>query len=107
RWRQARSASKGCVDPTNPACTNSAEPFVMGYHTGSDLPNYWAYAQNFVLQDHMFEPNASWSLPPHLFMVSGVVCILHAAGQSEQLRQRAAHARATARLQQRTEARLT
>jgi len=23
-----------------------------------------------VLQDHMFEPNASWSLPAHLFMVS-------------------------------------
>ena len=28
---------------------------------------------NFVLQDHMFEPDASWSLPAHLFMVSGVV----------------------------------
>ena len=25
---------------------------------------------NFVLQDHLFEPNASWSLPAHLFMVS-------------------------------------
>ncbi|MGI8968879.1 MAG: alkaline phosphatase family protein, partial [Chloroflexota bacterium] len=25
----------------------------------------------FVLQDHMYEPNASWSLPAHLFMVSG------------------------------------
>ena len=42
----------------------------MGYHTQSDIPNYWAYAQNFVLQDHMFEPNASWSLPEHLFLVS-------------------------------------
>ena len=42
----------------------------MGYHTGSDIPNYWAYANNFVLQDHMFEPNASWSLPAHLFTVS-------------------------------------
>src|SRR5207245_2485897 len=40
------------------------------YHTPSDIPNYWAYANNFVLQDHMFEPNASWSLPAHLFMVS-------------------------------------
>ena len=43
---------------------------VMGYHTGSDIPNYWAYAKHFVLQDHMFEPNASWSLPAHLFEVS-------------------------------------
>jgi phospholipase C len=43
---------------------------VMGYHDAREIPNYWAYAQNFVLQDHMFEPNASWSLPAHLFMVS-------------------------------------
>jgi phospholipase C len=67
---QAESARRGCSDPTNPACVNSATPDVMGYHTQSDIPNYWTYAQNFVLQDHMFEPNASWSLPAHLFMVS-------------------------------------
>ena len=42
----------------------------MGYHDQREIPNYWAYATNFVLQDHMFEPNASWSLPEHLFMVS-------------------------------------
>ncbi|MGH2517140.1 MAG: alkaline phosphatase family protein, partial [Ktedonobacterales bacterium] len=35
-----------------------------------EIPNYWTYAQDFVLQDHMFEPNASWSLPAHLFTVS-------------------------------------
>jgi phospholipase C len=43
---------------------------MMGYHTGSDIPNYWTYAHDFVLQDRMFEPNASWSLPAHLFQVS-------------------------------------
>jgi phospholipase C len=43
---------------------------VMGYHDAREIPNYWAYAKSFVLQDHMFEPNASWSLPEHLFMVS-------------------------------------
>jgi phospholipase C len=43
----------------------------MGYHNGKDLPNYWAYARNFVLQDHMFSPVNSWSLPSHLYMVSG------------------------------------
>ena len=43
---------------------------VMGYHTESDIPNYWTYARDYVLQDHMFEPNASWSLPAHLFQVS-------------------------------------
>ena len=42
----------------------------MGWKDAREIPNYWTYAQNFVLQDHMFEPNASWSLPEHLFMVS-------------------------------------
>src|SRR5215813_5756326 len=46
-------------------------PAVMGYHTGSDIPNYWKYAKNFVLQDHMFEAPGSWSLPSHLYEVSG------------------------------------
>jgi phospholipase C len=67
---QDTKAAKGCTDVNNPACTNSATPDVMGYHTQSDIPNYWTYANDFVLQDHMFEPNASWSLPEHLFMVS-------------------------------------
>jgi phospholipase C len=67
---QALKAKKGCNNPDDPACANSSQPDVMGYHTAGDIPNYWAYAQDFVLQDHMFEPNASWSLPAHLFMVS-------------------------------------
>ncbi len=44
---------------------------VMGYHNAKELPDYWAYARRFVLQDHMFEPDASWSLPAHLYMMSG------------------------------------
>jgi len=62
-----------CQDGPN----NSTD--VMGYHTASDIPNYWAYAENFVLQDHMFEPVISWSLPAHLFMVSewAAVCKTH------------------------------
>jgi phospholipase C len=61
----------GCFGFTDPACGSfQAHPDVMGYHTASDIPNYWAYAQNFVLQDHMFEANSSWSLPAHLFDVS-------------------------------------
>jgi phospholipase C len=49
----------------------SCHPDVMGYHVRSDIPNYWKYAQNFVLQDHMFEAPGSWSLPSHLYEVSG------------------------------------
>jgi len=43
----------------------------MGYMDQREIPNYWTWASEFVLADHMFEPNASWSLPAHLFMVSG------------------------------------
>ena len=43
---------------------------VMGYHTGKELPNYWTYARDFVLQDHMFESSDDYSLPSHLFLVS-------------------------------------
>jgi phospholipase C len=70
--RAENAKVRGCKqDPTNPICSQRAvNPDVMGYHDGADIPNYWAYARNFVLQDHMFEPNASWSLPEHLFMVS-------------------------------------
>jgi hypothetical protein len=68
--RQA-SGESGCgADKTNPACATGTAREVMGYHTGSDIPNYWTYARDFVLQDHMFEPNVSWSLPSHLFLVS-------------------------------------
>ncbi len=67
---EAEKGRRGCTDPNNPACTNSTVPDVIGWHDAREIPNYWAYAQNFVLQDHMFEPNASWSLPEHLFMVS-------------------------------------
>jgi phospholipase C len=42
----------------------------MGYHTGADIPNYWRYARDYVLEDHMFEPVRSWSVPAHLFLIS-------------------------------------
>ncbi len=67
----ARSGKKSCADPIDPACSNGTVIDVMGFHTEAELPNYWAYAGNFVLQDHMFQPNASWSFPQHLYMVSG------------------------------------
>jgi phospholipase C len=57
-------------ETVNPNCAGTGSFDVMGYHDRGDIPNYWAYADNFVLQDHMFEPTASWSLPAHLFMVS-------------------------------------
>jgi phospholipase C len=57
-------------DAIGPRCELGAPVDVMGYHDARELPNYWAYARHFVLQDHMFEPNYGWSLPAHLFEVS-------------------------------------
>ena len=64
----------------NNTCTRTAHPGVcmadlaeidvMGYHDRREIPNYWTYADQFVLQDRMFESAASWSLPSHLFIVS-------------------------------------
>src|SRR5438094_9238062 len=68
---QAEHAGRSCQVPDNPRCGAGTAPDVMGYHDAREIPNYWPYAREFVLQDHMYEPNASWSLPQHLFMVSG------------------------------------
>jgi phospholipase C len=38
--------------------------------TQDDIPNYWTYAQNFVLADHVFSSYHGPSLPNHLFMVA-------------------------------------
>ena len=65
------ASRENCVNPLDPPdCIANLRPDMMGYHTAAEIPNYWAYARNFVLQDHMFESNASWSLPAHLELVS-------------------------------------
>ena len=67
-----QTASRGCsAQPPTAVCLPSSVPDVMGYHDAREIPNYWAYASNFVLEDHMFEPVDSWSLPSHLYLVSG------------------------------------
>jgi phospholipase C len=43
---------------------------VMGYHVQSDIPNYWTYAKDFTLDDHMYVSDHSWSLPTHMYIVS-------------------------------------
>jgi phospholipase C len=67
---QAEGGKKGCVESVDPNCTNSVKTDVMGYKDAREIPNYWSYAQNYVLQDQMFQSNASWSFPQHLYLVS-------------------------------------
>ncbi len=65
-------------------CANFADGIArhdaVGYHTAEEIPNYWAYAQHFVLQDELFEGVRSWSAPSHLDLTSEWVatCTNHA-----------------------------
>src|SRR3989442_1907010 len=52
---QAEHAGRSCQVPDNPRCGAGTAPDVMGYHDAREIPNYWAYAREFVLQDHMYE----------------------------------------------------
>lgn len=40
------------------------------YHDRDTLPNYWAYADRFVLADHFFTPMYGPTLPAHLYAVA-------------------------------------
>ena len=62
------------IDPSPTSCAPfvgpQGQPDVLSYMNASDIPNYWTYAKQYVLQDRMFAPSDSWSLPSHLFLVS-------------------------------------
>jgi phospholipase C len=74
--RTVRRSGSTCVwHPNDRRCQQlrlgpHGQPDVMGFHTRAEIPNYWAYADRFVLQDRMFAPADSWTLPAHLFLVS-------------------------------------
>jgi phospholipase C len=70
-----KSTEPGCSPCTEGSSGHCIDP--MGYHDAREIPNYWTYAQNFVLQDDMFEPNSSWSWPAHLFEVSAWSAVCH------------------------------
>jgi phospholipase C len=55
-----------CAIGNGPQCTIE----VMGWHDAREIPNYWIYAENFVLQDRMFESSSAYSGISHLYMVS-------------------------------------
>ncbi len=70
--QQEEGRKSACRSSVNPECNKAlGKPDVMGYHDRREIPNYWKYVDEFVLQDRMFESSASWSLPAHLFLVSG------------------------------------
>jgi phospholipase C len=79
---RSRETCHNALDPYS--CASALPVDVMGYHDSHEIPNYWKYAKNFVLQDHMFEPVDSWSLPAHLYLVSewAALCQGHDAPMS-------------------------
>ena len=74
--RSLPARPKKCwVNPEQPFCGTylgpQGQPDVMSTQRRRSIPNYWAYADQFVLQDAMFASVDSWSLPSHLFLMSG------------------------------------
>ncbi|MEX0832540.1 MAG: alkaline phosphatase family protein [Actinomycetota bacterium] len=69
-----KQGAKCAVKPFEGDCKRKngpgGQPDVMTYYRRADIPNYWAYADEFVLQDRMFAPTDSWSLPAHQFLTS-------------------------------------
>jgi phospholipase C len=69
--RVAEANVEGCSYPDTECRTDPQKPDVMGYHNAHEIPNYWAYAKHFVLEDRMFAPTLGPTLPSHLYLVSG------------------------------------
>ncbi len=53
-----------------PALASSSPEDVMSWHDFNEIPNYWSYANLYVLQDRLFESVLSYSLPAHLYMLA-------------------------------------
>jgi len=57
------------VSAVNP-CTVNGDYLCYSQAYEQDLPNYWAYAQNYVLADEMFSSEPGPSYPQHLYAVA-------------------------------------
>ncbi len=73
--QQVKDGASCNPNPNNPkSCpqlkAGLARHDAVGYHTSDEIPNYWAYAANFSLQDHLFESVEDYSLLAHLYMIS-------------------------------------
>ncbi len=65
---KAKNPNGNLFNPNSASGVNPKD--VMGYHDYHEIPNYWDYAELYVLQDRMFESVASYSLPAHLYMLA-------------------------------------
>jgi phospholipase C len=72
-WRDALFAiDGGTMSKFDQVENGFMEGYLLAYTQlhEEDIPNYFAYARNFVLADHMFSSMAGASFPNHLFTVA-------------------------------------
>jgi phospholipase C len=55
---------------TDPSCMANGIQMCLAQLNGTDLPNYYAYADNFVLGDNHFTSLHATSFPNHLYTIS-------------------------------------
>jgi len=68
-WASAHVAyDNGSMDGFILAENNAA---TMSYYDRADIPNYWAYADHYVLDDNFFSSLMGPSLPNHIYIASG------------------------------------
>jgi phospholipase C len=56
--------------PKQLSCTINGDYLCYSQNYQQDLPNYWAYAQHYVLGDEMFSSETGPSYPQHLYTVA-------------------------------------
>ena len=57
--------------PGNERCTpGTGAPDVMGFKTRDEIPNYWKYADRFVLADRFFTSMYGPTTPEHLYAIA-------------------------------------
>ena len=52
------------------SCSINGDNLCFSQYTAADLPNYFAYAKNFVVADHMFASIQATSYPNHIYAVA-------------------------------------
>jgi phospholipase C len=79
-----QTAGGACDGSADPECTPEGGVLhdAVGYHNRNEIPNYWSYADHFLLADKMFEPVASYSMPSHMFLVSAWSAICKQPGDA-------------------------
>jgi phospholipase C len=73
-WADAHQAmNNGRMDQFDQVKSGSVDNdfLSMTQYVASDIPNYWAYAEHYVLADRMFSSIGTASFPNHLYAIAG------------------------------------